>query len=105
MQRTIDETERRRAKQIAYNEENNILPRTLAKSKEEIMSQRSILDFRAVPKAYIEPEDRGLMAADPVVEYLGRDQIEKLIDGQKVPGFNLIWSIRFSKYIYPMLTD
>lgn len=79
MQRTIDETERRRAKQLAYNEENNVLPKGMSKTREEIMSQRSILDFRAVPKAYIEPGDRGLIAADPVVEYMGRDQIEKLI--------------------------
>jgi excinuclease ABC subunit B len=79
MQRTIDETGRRRAKQLAYNEENNILPTGMAKSREEIMEQRSILDFRAIPKAYIEPGDRGILAADPVTEYLGRDEIEKLI--------------------------
>ena len=78
MQRTIDETERRRAKQIAYNEEFNILPKSMAKSKEEILGQRSILDIRA-KKAYIEPQDRGLVAADPVIEYLGKDQLEKLI--------------------------
>jgi len=79
MQRTIDETERRRAKQITYNEEYNIIPRSMAKSKEEIMSQRSILDVRAPKKAYLEPQDRGLLAADPIIEYLGKDQLEKLI--------------------------
>jgi len=78
MQRTIDETERRRAKQIAYNEENDIQPKSMAKSKEEILSQRSILDIRA-KKAYIEPQDRGLIAADPITEYLGKDQLEKLV--------------------------
>ncbi|MEO5581850.1 MAG: helicase-related protein, partial [Saprospiraceae bacterium] len=79
MQRTIDETGRRRAKQLIYNEENDILPQSMAKTRDEIMTQRSILDFRAIPKAYIEPGDRGILAADPVTEYLGRDQIEKLI--------------------------
>jgi excinuclease ABC subunit B len=79
MQRTIDETERRRAKQITYNEEYKITPRSMAKSKEEIMSQRSILDVRAPKKAYLEPQDRGLLVADPVIEYLGKDQLEKLI--------------------------
>lgn len=78
MQRTIDETERRRAKQIAFNEEFNIQPKSMAKSKEEILSQRSILDIRA-KKAYIEPQDRGALAADPVIAYLGKDQLEKLI--------------------------
>ncbi len=79
MQRTMDETERRRAKQITYNEENGITPRSLAKTKDEILGQRSILDFRAKTKAYIEPDDATLIAADPVLEYMGRDQIEKLI--------------------------
>lgn len=79
MQRTIDETERRRVKQIAYNEENGITPLSLAKTRDEIMGQRSILDFRAKTKAYIEPEYGSQLAADPVVEYMGRDQVEKLI--------------------------
>ena len=79
MQRTIDETERRRVKQIAYNDENGITPLSLAKTRDEIMGQRSILDFRAKTKAYIEPEYGSQLAADPVVEYMGRDQVEKLI--------------------------
>lgn len=79
MRRTIDETERRRAKQIAFNEEFGITPKTMAKTKEEILGQRSILDVRGPKKAYLEPQDRGLLAADPIVEYLGKDQLEKLI--------------------------
>jgi excinuclease ABC subunit B len=79
MQRTIDETNRRRAKQIAYNEENNITPQTIFKSKEDILNQRSILDIRGKkPKAYIEPTDVDL-AADPVISYMGREQLERMI--------------------------
>ena len=79
MQRTIDETNRRRAVQIAYNEEYSITPQTIFKSKEEIINARSILDIRGKQNVYIEPEEPSL-AADPVMDYMTRDQIEKMVD-------------------------
>lgn len=80
MQKTIDETNRRRAIQMAYNEANGIVPRTVSKSVEDILGQKSILDVRGpkAAKAYIEPEQPS-MAADPLINYLSRDQIEHLI--------------------------
>ncbi|HRK80049.1 MAG TPA: excinuclease ABC subunit UvrB [Saprospiraceae bacterium] len=80
MQKTIDETNRRRAIQMAYNEANGIVPRTVSKSVEDIMGQKSILDVRGpkAAKAYIEPEQPSI-AADPLISYLSRDQIENLI--------------------------
>jgi len=79
MQETIDETNRRRAIQMAYNEKHGITPRTISKTKEEILAQKSILDIRGVSsKAYIEPEEHDI-AADPVIGYMNRDQIESLI--------------------------
>ncbi len=78
MQHTIDETNRRRSIQMAYNEEHGITPRTIFKSKEDIMNQRSILDFRKANKVYVETEEKDL-AADPVISYMSRDQIERLI--------------------------
>jgi excinuclease ABC subunit B len=79
MQRTIDETNRRRAIQMEYNIKYNITPRTVRKSKDEIMSKNSILDIRGnQPKYYVEPETASL-AADPVISYMTRDQLEKTI--------------------------
>ncbi|MEM1324008.1 MAG: excinuclease ABC subunit UvrB [Bacteroidota bacterium] len=80
MERTINETNRRRSIQMAYNEEHGITPRTVSKTKEEILNQRSILDIRGKKsKAYIEPEAPSL-AADPIVEYMSREQVEKMIE-------------------------
>jgi len=80
MQITIDETNRRRTIQMEYNEKHGITPRTVSKTAEEILSQGSILDIRGPKntKAYVEPETPSL-AADPLMEYMTRDQIEKMI--------------------------
>ncbi|MBK8474323.1 MAG: excinuclease ABC subunit UvrB [Sphingobacteriales bacterium] len=80
MQRTIDETNRKRAKQMAYNEANGIVPTTVLKSREKIMEQTSILDIRKENKAYIEPEPMPNLAADPIIQYMSRAQLEKSID-------------------------
>ncbi|MBP7274541.1 MAG: excinuclease ABC subunit UvrB [Saprospiraceae bacterium] len=78
MQRTIDETNRRRNIQMAYNEAHGIIPKTVFRSKEEILAQRSILDIRGAQKAYIEPEESNI-AADPIVAYASLENLEKMI--------------------------
>jgi excinuclease ABC subunit B len=79
MQRTIDETNRRRAVQMAYNEEHGITPTTVYKSKEEIMLQTSVADSRKEVKIYAGPEEEVSLAAEPVIQYMKRDELEKLI--------------------------
>lgn len=79
MQRTIDETERRRAKQLAFNSMHNITPRTVTKSTEEIFKQTSVLDVRKkTPQPYVE-DDVIQVAADPVIEMMTKPQLEKAI--------------------------
>lgn len=86
MRMTMDETTRRREKQMAYNEAHGITPRGIIKTKEEIMGQTAVLDIRgkkdSKPKYYVEPEDVS-MVADPVVEYLSADKLQKLIQETK----------------------
>lgn len=79
MQKTIDETNRRRAKQMAYNDLHGIVPVTLSKTKEEIMQKSSILDSRARPKDYYVEKDDQSLAADPIVSYMNAEQLQKLL--------------------------
>ncbi|MEZ5025625.1 MAG: excinuclease ABC subunit UvrB [Chitinophagales bacterium] len=84
MQKTINETNRRREKQIAYNIEHNITPKTIHRTKEEILQRASILDIRQTTetkteKKYREHEETMTTAAEEQTAYLTVAQIEKKI--------------------------
>ncbi|MFD2512899.1 excinuclease ABC subunit UvrB [Pontibacter locisalis] len=79
MQRAIDETNRRRATQMAYNEEHGITPRTIFKSHDEIREQTFVADARKKEvKMYAGPEEVSI-AAEPIIQTMKRDELEKLI--------------------------
>lgn len=83
MQQTIDETNRRRAKQIAYNEEHGITPKTLTKTKEQIIQQSTVAGQSKKETKYYAGEDHITVAADPVVQYMDQDQLAKSISKTK----------------------
>ncbi|MEI6061174.1 MAG: helicase-related protein, partial [Bacteroidota bacterium] len=78
MQRTIDETNRKRAIQIAYNIKHNITPTQIIKSIEASGLSGSI-EYKTDPKAYVEKETINT-AADPLVKYMNDEQLKKLYD-------------------------
>lgn len=106
MQRTIDETNRRREKQIMYNQENGIVPTPIIKkagsdllelygepSEKDVQSKKKSLDkgktssnstvkksASTSPKIYIEEEHKTTFAADPVYHYMGKEELQKQID-------------------------
>lgn len=83
MQKTIDETSRRREKQVAYNSEHHITPTTIIKSTEQIMAQGSVLDVKGYdpsnPYSIAPDEELVTIAADEQVVYQTIPQLEKAI--------------------------
>jgi excinuclease ABC subunit B len=83
MQRTIDETSRRREKQVAYNIEHGITPKTIIKSKEQVFQQTSVLDIKGFdpknPYAIAGDQDMITVAAEEETVYQTIPQMEKAI--------------------------
>jgi excinuclease ABC subunit B len=83
MQKTMDETERRRAKQVAYNTAHNIIPTTVNKSKEEVFAQTAVLDIKGFDEknslAAVTEQQQSTKAAEDQNEYSTIPQMEKHI--------------------------
>lgn len=79
MQTAIDETYRRRAIQSEYNADHGIVPETILRSKEAILEQTKVADKKkSSVKYYVEDENQSI-AADPVVGYMDKDQLQKAV--------------------------
>jgi excinuclease ABC subunit B len=80
MEQAIDETNRRRKIQQDYNEANGITPQTIIRSRDSILAQTAAADSkRSAKKYYVENEEKSL-AADPVVAFLSKEELEKMAD-------------------------
>ncbi len=77
MRKTIEETNRRREKQLAYNEDHGITPKQIQRSRNTALLGGDKTEA-AVPDAYVEPTHN--IAADPVVQYMTKPQLEKTIE-------------------------
>ncbi|MDR0750077.1 MAG: excinuclease ABC subunit UvrB [Tannerellaceae bacterium] len=78
MRQTMDETNRRREKQLAYNKTHGITPRQIVKASKSLLAEKQEVEGK---RPYVEPEPS--LAADPVVQYMTRPQLEKAIERAK----------------------
>jgi excinuclease ABC subunit B len=94
MRKTITETERRRKLQKEYNKKNGIVPATIYKSMEDILSSTSIADIRKKE----EKESYGFSkVAEPVLKYMNKEQKEDLIEQLTEEMHNAAKDLEFEK--------
>ena len=82
MKRTIDETNRRREIQKAYNTKHNITPTAITSTREQILERSSVGASNKMEKAYQEPQGINI-AADPVISYMTNEQLLKAVEKTK----------------------
>jgi excinuclease ABC subunit B len=79
MRLTIEETNRRRSMQTEYNQMHGITPTPIIKSTSEILGQTSVVDVKKPQSNYYVEKEEIEVAADPLVKYLNKEQIQKII--------------------------
>lgn len=96
METAISETNRRRSLQMAYNQVHNITPRSVYKSKADILNQTTMVDKKGHQKYYIEKETLNV-AADPVVAYMSQDQLVQHIHATKAKMATAAQALEFTE--------
>jgi excinuclease ABC subunit B len=95
MKRMMNETNRRREKQIRYNTVNNITPTQIVKSTHEIMGQTAVANGKShTPAAYIE-KDYADIAADPLIQYLSKEKLQKMVSKNRKSMEDAVKSLDF----------
>ena len=80
MQLAMDETTRRRKIQTEYNIANGITPQTIIRSKDSILGQTKVADSKKSIKRYYVENEEASLAADPVMAYLSKEELSKMIE-------------------------
>lgn len=80
MRQTIDETERRREKQLTYNEKHGITPKQIKKMRNNILLENQQEEQAKAPKPYHAEEQALHSAADPIVSYMSKEQLQRSIN-------------------------
>jgi len=100
MRKTIDETSRRREKQIAYNVANGITPLGIIKTREQIMQQTTVADVndRSSKNIMLYSEEVKLaMVADPIIEYMSQPALEKTIEKTRTEMMKAAKELEFTE--------
>jgi len=79
MQRTMDETDRRREKQMVYNKKHGITPTQIVRSTDSIMNQTAVADSKGDYQSTYRENSKNSFASDPVIPYMKPDQLKKAI--------------------------
>lgn len=83
METAINETNRRRAIQVEYNKKHGITPTTVIKSRDSILGQTQVADSKKSAKNYYIPDEEKSIAADPVISYMSKAELEKQVKKAK----------------------
>ncbi len=97
MKKTIDETNRRRKLQIEYNKKMGIKPKTVYKSRDEILNSTSIADMRKSDKAKQYEAASFSKVAEPVLKYMSREQKLQIIEEMTEEMMNAARDLEFEK--------